>query len=157
MSNFDSQEPSPATFAHQNETPNDSREPIKTKFELNEIEPLRIQRSGSEASGSRISNSNQDDNAAIEFRAVETIEEFFRPKLQGKHNITLTSQILNTDSEINDGESFKIPGSDITDTNFYQAKPQPRMGFPNMKYLDPEIQGPLVEAQQTFYKNYEAQ
>ena len=88
-----------------------------------------------------------DEEKALEFRAVETIEEFFRPELAKQDDIN--SQIFNTD--------FNESTYNVHDTNYQpkneqnQAKPQ-RMGFPDMSYLDPSKKGAPVEVQQTFYK-----
>ena len=49
----------------------------------------------------------------LEFRAVETIEEFFRPEL-AKQQDEMNSQIFNTDIEMNEGESFVMPGANLT-------------------------------------------
>ena len=55
----------------------------------------------------------------MEFRAVETIEEFFRPELAKQDD--MNSQIFNTEFEINEGESFLIPGADTTQKTFEKA------------------------------------
>ena len=55
--------------------------------------------------------SEQDqDKKPYEFRAVETIEEFFRPQIN-KDDMN-TSQIFNTDIE--GAESFVVPGAENT-------------------------------------------
>lgn len=152
-SNFDSHEPSPAIILRNQES--DFNEPHSIRFHHKENQPLRLQRTSSDASKSSESRSNQ---TAIEFRAVQTIEEFFRPQLAQQNGTNLTSNMLNIDSDINDGESFAVPRKDSTlEKSFSHNKPSQRMGFPNMNYLNPDLQGPPVQAQQTFYKNFEAQ
>ena len=47
--------------------------------------------------------------------------------------------MLNIDSDINDGESFAMPRKDSTMQKSFEDKPTHRMGFPNMKYLDPNL------------------
>ena len=83
-----------------------------------------------------------------EFRAVETIEEFFRPQIAKDD---MTSQIYNTDLEGADcqfptkisAESFLVPGANTTQKTFNEP-PKIRMGFPNMSYLNPDLKGEEV-------------
>ena len=62
---------------------------------------------------------------------------------------------MTTESDIDD-KSFAIPGSESIYQNYSIEKPRLKLGFPNMKYLDPELVGPPIEVHQTFYKNFEA-
>lgn len=54
----------------------------------------------------------------------------------------MNSQIFNTEFEMNEGESFVIPGADTTQKSF--EKGQFRMGFPDMSYLNPDKVGAPV-------------
>ena len=80
-------------------------------------------------------SSEQADQKLYEFRAVETIEEFFRPQITKDD---MTSQIYNTDLE--GAESFEVPGANTTQKTFNEP-PKIRMGFPNMSYLNPDLKG----------------
>ena len=80
-----------------------------------------------------------------EFRAVETIEEFFRPELVKQDD--LNSQIFNTDIDMEGAESFIAPGANTTHKTFMdQTQGQFRMGFPDMSYLNPDRNGEEVQA-----------
>jgi hypothetical protein len=59
----------------------------------------------------------------------------------------LNSQIFNTEFEINEGESFVIPGADTTQKTFEKTQLKFRMGFPDMSYLNPNINGAPVQVQ----------
>ena len=73
LSNFDSHEPSPAAINKESDQINELE---SARFGYNDHQPLRVKQSGSEADGS---NEYISDKGTIEVRAVQTIEEFFRP------------------------------------------------------------------------------
>ena len=137
MSNFDSLEPSPAAINRESDQINELE---SARFGYNDHHPLRVKQSGSEADGS---NEYISDKGMIEVRAVQTIEEFFRPQLDQQNNKTFTSKMMITESD-NDDKSYAFPGTESLQENYTTEQPKLKLGFPNMKYMDPSIQGPPV-------------
>ena len=100
-------------------------------------------------------------------RCLETTEEFFRPQFIQTNSQSNIDVLQDSNSEADENENENDSGnkvgkkSRIPIEKFSDDEDEihrfRNMGFPNMKYLDQDVNGPSVaqNQQQTFYKEYQ--
>jgi hypothetical protein len=117
----------------------DSRSAYQPLENNMQLETISRPSSGSQT----VKSSRLQKQSDVEFRAVETIEEFFRPALV-KQNDETNSQILNTELE---GESYMHDTAQNPTIQYDQTGASMRKGFPDMSYLNPDKVGAPFQAQ----------